>query len=205
MNKTAISRPRGRADGSEQVHGGRSCRHCFRGDRRGARKGRGGADRRVRYFRDAKPCRAYGQESAHRRERADTGLEITVVQGGETAEGGGEAGLARGARAEPGDDRHGRPGSAGAMLEMSDWPGGVEPVWTLLESESMEALRAEPSDGQPGAAPRGRSAGRGTRGIGVRAQCADRAAAHKRRVLADGLERRRDISGATWLRRCARR
>ena len=47
-------------------------------------------------------------------------------------------------RAEPGDDRHGRPGSAGAMLEMSDWPGGVEPVWTVLEPESMEALRAGP-------------------------------------------------------------
>ena len=30
------------------------------------------------------------------------------------------------------------------MLEMSDWPGGVEPVWTLLEPESVEALRAEP-------------------------------------------------------------
>ena len=47
--------------------------------------------------------------------------------------------------AEPVDDRHGRPGSAGAMLEMSDWPGGVEPVWTLLEPESIRALRAEPS------------------------------------------------------------
>ena len=47
-------------------------------------------------------------------------------------------------QAEPGDDRQGRPGSAGAMLEMSDWPGGVEPVWTVLEPESMEALRAEP-------------------------------------------------------------
>ncbi len=47
-------------------------------------------------------------------------------------------------RAEPGDDRQGRPGSAGAMLEMSDWPGGVEPIWTVLEPESMEALRAEP-------------------------------------------------------------
>ncbi len=52
-------------------------------------------------------------------------------------------------RAEPGDDRHGRPGGAGAMLEMSDWPGGVEPVWTLLEPESMEALRAEPLADNP--------------------------------------------------------
>ena len=50
---------------------------------------------------------------------------------------------------EPGDDRHGRPGSAGAMLEMSDWPGGVEPVWTVLEPESMEALRAEPLADNP--------------------------------------------------------
>ena len=93
-------------------------------------------------------------------------------------------------QAEPGDVHHGRPGSAGAMLEMSDWPGGVEPVWTLLESESMEALRAEPFagralGGQPDAVPRGRSAGRGVRRIGVRTQCADRAAAHKRRVLAE--------------------
>ena len=47
-------------------------------------------------------------------------------------------------QAEQGDERQGRPGSAGAMLEMSDWPGGVEPVWMLLEPESMEALRAEP-------------------------------------------------------------
>ena len=27
---------------------------------------------------------------------------------------------------------------------MSDWPGGVEPVWSLLEPESAGALRAEP-------------------------------------------------------------
>ena len=46
---------------------------------------------------------------------------------------------------EPADDDRGRPGSAGAMLEMSDWPGGVEPVWTLLEPERIQALRAEPS------------------------------------------------------------
>ena len=47
--------------------------------------------------------------------------------------------------AEPSDDGEDRPGSAGAMLEMSDWPGGVEPVWTLLEPASIEALRAEPA------------------------------------------------------------
>ena len=47
-------------------------------------------------------------------------------------------------RADPDDDRDNRPGSVGAMLEMSDWPGGVEPVWTLLEPEGMDALRAEP-------------------------------------------------------------
>ena len=35
------------------------------------------------------------------------------------------------------------------MLEMSDWPGGVEPVWTVLEAESMEALRAEPLTDNP--------------------------------------------------------
>ena len=53
----------------------------------------------------------------------------------------------RGRQAEPAeaaDVQHEPPGSAGVMLEMSDWPGGVEPVWTLLEPESMEALRVEP-------------------------------------------------------------
>ena len=35
------------------------------------------------------------------------------------------------------------------MLEMSDWPGGVEPVWTVLEPDSMEALRAEPLADNP--------------------------------------------------------
>ena len=52
-------------------------------------------------------------------------------------------------QADPGDERHDRPGSAGAMLEMSDWPDGVEPVWTLLEPESMEALGAEPLADNP--------------------------------------------------------
>ena len=52
-------------------------------------------------------------------------------------------------RAEPGDDRDDRRGSAGAMLEMSDWPGGVEPVWTWLEPGSMTALRAEPLADNP--------------------------------------------------------
>jgi len=50
---------------------------------------------------------------------------------------------------ESADDDDGRPGSAGAMLEMSDWPGGVEPVWALLEPESLEALRAKPSADNP--------------------------------------------------------
>ena len=51
--------------------------------------------------------------------------------------------------AEPADDGNDRPGSSGAMLEMSDWPGGVEPVWALLEPGSIEALRAEPSADNP--------------------------------------------------------
>ena len=29
--------------------------------------------------------------------------------------------------------------------DLSEWPGGVEPVWRLLEPGSVEALRAEPS------------------------------------------------------------
>ena len=47
------------------------------------------------------------------------------------------------------DDGDGEPVNAGAMLEMSDWPGGVEPVWALLEPDSMEALRAEPAADNP--------------------------------------------------------
>ncbi len=49
--------------------------------------------------------------------------------------------------AERGDDREtGRrsDGSTVARLNVSDWPGGVEPVWTLLDAESAEALRFEP-------------------------------------------------------------
>ena len=55
----------------------------------------------------------------------------------------------RGWQEKAADDRPGRKGSAGAMLEMADWPGGVEPVWALLEPESMEALRAEPAADNP--------------------------------------------------------
>ncbi len=55
----------------------------------------------------------------------------------------------RGWQEEAADDRHGRRGSAGAMLEMGDWPGGVEPVWSLLEPVGMEALRAEPAADNP--------------------------------------------------------
>ena len=51
--------------------------------------------------------------------------------------------------AEPADDGDDEPGNAGAMLEMADWPGGVEPVWTLLEPESARALRAEPAADNP--------------------------------------------------------
>ena len=51
--------------------------------------------------------------------------------------------------AKPADDGDGEPRDAGAMLEMSDWPGGVEPVWTLLEPESARALRAEPAADNP--------------------------------------------------------
>ena len=51
--------------------------------------------------------------------------------------------------AEPADEGDGEARDAGAMLEMSDWPGGVEPVWTLLEPESARALRAEPAADNP--------------------------------------------------------
>ena len=39
-------------------------------------------------------------------------------------------------------------GEAGMALEVSDWPGGVEPVWSLLEPESARALRDEPLAGE---------------------------------------------------------
>ena len=51
--------------------------------------------------------------------------------------------------AEPADDGNGEPRDAGAMLEMAGWPGGVEPVWTVLEPESARALRAEPAADNP--------------------------------------------------------
>ena len=51
--------------------------------------------------------------------------------------------------AEPADDGHGEPRDVGAMLEMADWPGGVEPVWALLERESARALRTEPAADNP--------------------------------------------------------
>ena len=35
-------------------------------------------------------------------------------------------------------------GKAGETLEVSDWPGGLAPVWSLLEPQSEEALRSEP-------------------------------------------------------------
>ena len=36
-------------------------------------------------------------------------------------------------------------GKAGETLEVSEWPGGLAPVWSLLEPQSEEALRSEPS------------------------------------------------------------
>ena len=36
-------------------------------------------------------------------------------------------------------------GKAGETLEVSEWPGGLAPVWSLLEPQSAEALRSEPS------------------------------------------------------------
>ena len=43
---------------------------------------------------------------------------------------------------EPGMRLHAR-GASGAV-DVSDWPGGIEPVWRLLEPDSAEALRAGP-------------------------------------------------------------
>ncbi len=55
----------------------------------------------------------------------------------------------QGQAAEPAHDGDGERRDAGAMLEMSDWPGGVEPVWNMLEPESARALRAEPAADNP--------------------------------------------------------
>ena len=37
------------------------------------------------------------------------------------------------------------PDESPLTLEVSDWPGGVAPVWTLLDPGSLQALQAEPS------------------------------------------------------------
>ena len=37
------------------------------------------------------------------------------------------------------------PAETELRTDLSKWPGGVAPVWTLLEPEGVEALRAEPS------------------------------------------------------------
>ena len=47
-------------------------------------------------FRDAEPGCEKGPQPGDGRERADTGLEDTVVQGGKRSQGGSEAGLATG-------------------------------------------------------------------------------------------------------------
>ena len=36
------------------------------------------------------------------------------------------------------------PGETRLATDLSKWPGGVDPAWTMLEPESVEALRAEP-------------------------------------------------------------
>ena len=36
-------------------------------------------------------------------------------------------------------------GRAGETLDVSHWPGGLTPVWSLLEAQSADALRSEPS------------------------------------------------------------
>ena len=36
-------------------------------------------------------------------------------------------------------------GEDGKTLDVSDWPGGLAPVWTLLAQDSARALGAEPN------------------------------------------------------------
>ena len=54
--------------------------------------------------------------------------------------------VARDALRARGSRRRG-PGEAGVRLDLSDWPGGVAPVWAMLDPESAQALRDEPSEG----------------------------------------------------------
>ena len=51
-------------------------------------------------------------------------------------------------RANDRDMRQRAHGEAGAALDVSDWPDGIGPVWSLLEPESAQALRAEPLAGE---------------------------------------------------------
>ena len=48
-------------------------------------------------------------------------------------------------REDDGDMRRGGPGEAGQALDVSVWPGGLEPVRKLLDPESVLALGSEPS------------------------------------------------------------
>ena len=55
------------------------------------------------------------------------------------------------AAVDRGDDRDLRQRvyrESGAALDVSDWPDGIGPVWSLLEAESAQALRAEPLAGE---------------------------------------------------------
>ena len=76
-----------------------------------------------------------------------------LVNGGGDAKAGDAAGAARtgweamaasALARERGIEAEG-PAETELRTDLSKWPGGVAPVWTLLEPESVEALRAEPS------------------------------------------------------------
>ena len=45
-----------------------------------------------------------------------------------------------GDRRDAGDTRQHRDGDSGTRLDVSKWPGGVAPVWTMLDPESAQAL-----------------------------------------------------------------
>ena len=49
------------------------------------------------------------------------------------------------ARSGEGAEDENTPEESGLTTDLSKWPGGVDPVWTMLTPESVEALRAEPS------------------------------------------------------------
>ena len=67
------------------------------------------------------------------------------------------------------------PAETELKTDLSKWPGGVAPVWTLLEPESVEGAAGGAVGGEPHAPPRGRPPGGSGPRVGVRAKRAEHA------------------------------